>query len=152
MAQRLDWFRAAPQGTAALVAVEKYLGECGLDDKLLALVKVRVSQMNGCAYCLHMHTAEARKAGESEQRLYLLNAWRESALYSDRERAALAWAEALTKIAESHAPDDVFRLARSQFSEKELSDLSIAIAMMNLWNRLAIGVRAEHPNDHAAAA
>ncbi len=152
MTQRLDWFRAAPQGTAALLAVEKYLETCGLEHKLLLLVKVRVSQMNGCAYCLHMHTADARKAGESEQRLYLLNAWRESELYSDRERAALAWAEALTEIAESHAPNDVFRLARSQFSEKELSDLSIAIAMINLWNRLAIGVRAEHPNDHAAAA
>ena len=99
-----------------------------------------------------MHTTEARKAGESEPRLYLLNAWRESGLYSERERAALAWAEALTEIGKSHAPDDVFRLARSQFSEKELSDLSIAIAMINLWNRLAIGVRAEHPNDHAAAA
>ena len=152
MPQRLDWFHAAPQGTAALIAVEKYLENCGLEHKLLALVKVRVSQMNGCAYCLHMHTADARKAGESEQRLYLLNAWRESALYSDRERAALAWAEALTKIAESHAPDDVFRLARGQFSERELTDLSIAIAMINLWNRLAIGVRAEHPNEHAAAA
>src|SRR3954469_19055318 len=112
MTQRLNWFGVAPEGAAALLAVEKYLGACGLDHKLLALVKVRVSQMNGCAYCLHMHTAEARKAGESEQRLYLLNAWRESALYSDRERAALAWAEALTKIAESHAPDDVFGLAR----------------------------------------
>jgi AhpD family alkylhydroperoxidase len=116
------------------------------------LVKLRVSQMNGCAYCLHMHTADARKAGESEQRIYLLNAWRESELYSDRERAALVWAEALTQIAESHAPDEVFRLARSQFSERELTDLSIAIAMINLWNRLAVGVRAEHPNDRAAAA
>jgi AhpD family alkylhydroperoxidase len=152
MAQRLDWFRAAPQGAGTLIAVEKYLENCGLEHKLLLLVKVRVSQMNGCAYCLHMHTADAREAGESERRLYLLNAWRESALYSDRERAALAWAEALTEIAESHAPDDVFRFARSQFSERELTDLSIAIAMINLWNRLAIAVRAEHPNEHAAAA
>jgi len=152
MPQRLDWFRAAPQGTAALIAVEKYLGDCGLEHKLLTLVKVRVSQMNGCAYCLHMHTADARKAGESEQRLYLLNAWRESALYSERERAALAWAEALTDIGDTHAPDDVFKLARSEFSERELTDLSIGIGMINLWNRLAIGVRAEHPNDHAAAA
>src|SRR3954471_9967885 len=152
MTQRLNWFGVAPEGAAALLAVEKYLGNCGLEPKLLTLVKVRVSQMNGCAYCLHMHTGEARKLGESERRLYLLDAWRESTLYSERERAALAWAEALTNIATSHAPDDVFRLARSQFSEKELTDLSIAIAMINLWNRLAIGVRAEHPHDQAAAA
>jgi AhpD family alkylhydroperoxidase len=152
MGQRINWFRAAPDGGAALLAVEKYLGGCGLEPALLHLIKVRVSQMNGCAYCLHMHTSDARKLGESEQRLYLLDAWRESGLYSERERAALAWAEALTRIAETHAPDDVFALARSHFSEKELTDLSIAIGMINAWNRLAIGVRAEHPHDRAAAA
>ena len=134
MTQRLNWFGVALEGAGALLAVEKYLGSCGLEPKLLTLVKVRVSQMNGCAYCLHMHTEEARKLGESERRLYLLNAWHGSILYSERERAALAWAEALTNIADSHAPDDVFSLARSHFSEKELTDLSIAIAMINLWN------------------
>jgi AhpD family alkylhydroperoxidase len=115
-------------------------------------VKTRVSQINGCAYCLRMHTEDARKLGESEMRLYLLDAWRESSLYSPRERAALAWAESLTAIATTRAPDDVYEEARSQFSEKELTDLSIAIAMINAWNRLCIGVRAEHPSDLAKAA
>jgi AhpD family alkylhydroperoxidase len=109
-------------------------------------------QMNGCAYCLHMHTEEAHEVGESSMRLYLLDAWRESNLYSQRERAALAWAETLTKIAATHAPDDAYGEAREQFSEKELADLSISIAMINAWNRLCIGVRAEHPSDFAEAA
>jgi AhpD family alkylhydroperoxidase len=112
---------------------------------------MRVSQINGCAYCLHMHSQDARKGGETDVRLYLLDAWEESALYTPRERAALAWAEALTNIREGHAPDDVYETARSQFSEKELSDLSIAIAMINGWNRLAVGTRQVHPSDRAAS-
>jgi AhpD family alkylhydroperoxidase len=115
-------------------------------------VKTRVSQINGCAYCLHMHTEEARKLGESEVRLYLLDAWRESNLYSAQERAALAWAESLTNIAATHAPDDVYGEARRHFSEKELANLSIAIAMINAWNRLAIGSRSVHPADVSKAA
>jgi AhpD family alkylhydroperoxidase len=152
MTQRLNPFTAAPDGVAALVAVENYLKTCGLDHRLLALVKTRVSQINGCEYCLHMHTEEARKLGENPSRLYLLNAWHESNLYSDRERAALAWAESLTNISTTHAPDDVFEQARRQFSEKALADLSIAIAMINAWNRLSIGMRAAHPSDMAKAA
>jgi AhpD family alkylhydroperoxidase len=152
MTHRLNPYTAAPDGVAALVNVEKYLETCGLDPKLIALVKTRVSQINGCAYCLHMHTEEARKLGEADTRLYLLDAWRESALYSARERAALAWAEALTHIASTHAPDDVYEEARRQFSEKELADLSIVIAMINAWNRLAIGSRSVHPADRAKAA
>jgi AhpD family alkylhydroperoxidase len=152
MTHRLNPYTAAPDGVAALVNVEKYLETCGLDHKLIALVKTRVSQINGCAYCLHMHTEEARKLGEADTRLYLLDAWRESALYSARERAALAWAESLTHIASTHAPDDVYEEARRQFSEKELADLSIAIAMINAWNRLAIGSRSVHPADRAKAA
>jgi AhpD family alkylhydroperoxidase len=136
----------------ALLGVEKYLEACGLDHKLVLLVKTRVSQINGCAYCLHMHTEDARKLGESEQRLYLLDAWHESDLYSARERAALAWAESLTNIAATHAPDDVFEDARRQFSEKELIDLSIVIGMINAWNRLSIGMRSKHPSDRAKAA
>jgi AhpD family alkylhydroperoxidase len=120
--------------------------------KLILLVKIRVSQINGCAYCLHMHTEHARKLGETDMRLHLLDAWQESHLYSPRERAVLAWAESLTKIADTHAPDDIYEVARSQFSEKELADLSIAIAMINAWNRLCIGTRAEHPSDLAKAA
>ena len=137
---------------AALVAVESYLKRCGLDPKLMALIKTRVSQMNGCAYCLHMHTQEARELGESDMRLQLLDAWGELNLYSDRERAALAWAETLTNIATTHAPDQVYETARAKFSEKELADLSIAIAMINAWNRLAIGSRSLHPADVAKAA
>jgi AhpD family alkylhydroperoxidase len=152
MTQRLNPYTVAPDGVAALVGVENYLQKCGLDHKLIALVKTRVSQINGCAYCLHMHTEEARKLGESEVRLHLLDAWHESSLYSPRERAALAWAESLTNIAATHAPDQVYEEARRQFSEKEVADLSIAIAMINAWNRLAIGVRSVHPADLAKAA
>ena len=152
MTQRINPYTAAPDGVAALVGVEKYLEACGLDHKLIALVKLRVSQINGCAYCLHMHSTEARKLGETEARLYLLDAWHESKLYSERERAALAWAEALTHIAASRAPDDVYEAARRQFSDKELADLSIAISMINAWNRLSIGTRAAHPADRAKAA
>jgi AhpD family alkylhydroperoxidase len=152
MTQRVNPYTVAPDGVAALIGVENYLKECGLDHKLIALVKMRVSQINGCAYCLHMHSTEARKLGETEAWLYLLDAWHESKLYSERERAALAWAEALTHIVASRAPDDVYDAARRQFSEKELADLSIVIAMINAWNRLSIGTRAAHPADRAKAA
>jgi AhpD family alkylhydroperoxidase len=150
--QRLNPYTVVPDGTAALLNVENYLQKCGLDHKLIALVKTRVSQINGCAYCLHMHTEEARKLGESDTRLYLLDAWHESNLYSPREGAALAWAESLTNIAATHAPDHVYEEARRHFPEKELADLTIAIAMINAWNRLAIGMRAVHPGDLAKAA
>lgn len=152
MKPRLNPYTVAPDGVAALLGVEKYIKACGLDHRLIALVNTRVSQINGCAYCLHMHTEEARKLGESDMRLHLLDAWHESNLYSDRERAALAWAESLTNIATSHAPDDVYEATRRQFSEKELADLSIVIAMINAWNRLSIGARAVHPSDRAKAA
>jgi AhpD family alkylhydroperoxidase len=152
MTPRLNPSAVSPEGVAALVGVEKYLENSGLDRRLVALVQTRVSQINGCAYCLHMHTEQARRAGESDMRLYLLDAWHESNLYSARERAALAWAESLTNIAATHAPDHVYDEARRQFSEKELADLSIAIAMINAWNRLAIGSRTVHPSDVAKAA
>jgi AhpD family alkylhydroperoxidase len=152
MTRRLNPFTTAPEGLAALRGVEDYLHGCGLDQRLVALVNTRVSQINGCAYCLHMHTQDARKLGESDLRLHLLDAWRESHLYSERERAALAWAEALTHIATTHAPGEIYEAARAHFSEKELADLSIAIAMINAWNRLAIGSRAVHPADLAKAA
>jgi len=152
MPQRLNPYAAAPDGIAALVAVETYLAGSGLDQRLALLVKTRVSQINGCEYCLHMHTEDLRKSGESEARIYLLDAWHESALYSPRERAALAWAESLTHIASTRAPDEIFAEARKHFSEKEMVDLSIAIAMINAWNRLAIGVRMVHPSDLKQAA
>ena len=146
MTQRLNFMTKKNGGIDALVAVESWIAK-SFDPKLLTLIKVRVSQINGCAYCLHMHRHEALKLGEAEDRLLLLDAWHESQLYSPRERAALAWAESLTRIAKTHAPDAVFDEVRSLFSEDELLALSIGIAMINAWNRLAIGFRQQHPAD-----
>ena len=146
MTARLNFMTKKHAGLEALVAVETWLAK-SFDPKLLTLVKVRVSQMNGCAYCLHLHRHEALKLGESEDRLLLLDAWRESQLYSPKERAALAWAESLTRIAKTHAPDDVYEEAKNIFSEDELLSLSIGVAMINAWNRLAIGFRQQHPAD-----
>lgn len=151
MLKRLNFMARKNGGIDALVAVEAWIAK-SFDPKLLELVKVRVSQMNGCAHCLHMHRQDALKMGETEDRLLLLSAWHESHLYTDRERAALAWAEALTDITEGHAPDAVYEQARAIFSEDELLALSIGISMINAWNRLAIGFRAQHPADHKRAA
>ncbi len=145
MEARLDAYAAAPGAIDAVLGVEAYIRGCGLERSLIELVKMRASQVNGCAYCLDMHSKDARHHGESEQRLYLLNAWRESPLYSERERAALAWTEALTLVAESHAPDAVFDQVRRQFSDRELVDLTTLIGVINLWNRIAIGFRNQHP-------
>jgi AhpD family alkylhydroperoxidase len=152
MKQRMNPFTVVPEGYGALRGVEKYLANCGLDQKLLVLVKMRVSQINGCTYCLHMHSEEARKLGETDMRLLVLDGWHESTLYTPRERAALAWAESLTDIATTRAPDEVYDAARLKFSEKELADLSIAIAMINGWNRLCIGARVIHPAEMKKAA
>lgn len=146
MTQRLNFMTKKNPGIDALVAVETWIAK-SFDPKLLTLVKVRVSQMNGCAYCLHMHRHEALKLGEAEDRLLLLDAWHESQLYTPRERAALAWAESLTRFAQTHASEEVYQEARSVFSEDELLTLSIGIAMINAWNRLAIGFRQHHPAD-----
>lgn len=128
-----------------MLALSKYSRENGPDTTLAELVKIRASQLNGCAYCLEMHTREARALGETEPRLHLLAAWRESPLYTERERAALAWTEAITLIAEAGAPDDVYAAARAHFSEEELVQLTLAIGVINTWNRLAIAFRAVHP-------
>lgn len=146
MTSRVNIFGSPNRGLEALVSVEAWLAE-SFDPKLMELVKVRASQINGCAHCLHMHRQDALKLGETENRMLLLDAWRESQLYSARERAALEWAEALTRIGETHAPDAVYQLAREHFSENELVALSIGIAMINAWNRLAIGFRLRHPAD-----
>ena len=153
MSQRLDYGAASPAGMKAMLGLQHHVENCGLEHSLLELVKTRASQINGCAYCLAMHTKDARAAGETEQRLYLLNAWRESPFYSERERAALAWTEALTRIADTHAvSDELYAEARQHFSEKELVDLSWAIIAINAWNRLAIPFRSEpghyQPGDH----
>jgi AhpD family alkylhydroperoxidase len=113
---------------------------------------MRASQINGCAYCLHMHSSDARKAGESEARLYLLDAWHESNLYTPRERAALAWTESLTRVAKTHAPDADYELAKSQFSDQEMVHLTLLITNINAWNRLSIGFRTVHPNDRVKQA
>ena len=151
MTQRLSFMTKKNGGIEALTAVEIWIAK-SFDPKLMTLIKVRVSQINGCAYCLHMHRHEALKLGESEDRLLLLDAWRESQLYSPKERVALAWAESLTRIAETHAPDEVYNEAKSLFSEDDLLTLSIGIAMINAWNRLAIGFRQQHPADRPRAA
>jgi AhpD family alkylhydroperoxidase len=150
MPSRIYFLKVAPGVAQAMLGLEQYLRCCGLEAPLLHLVMMRASQMNGCAYCLDMHSKDARAAGETEQRLYLLDAWRESPFYSDRERAALAWTEALTAIADGHASDEVYSEARERFNEKELADLSLAIVAINGWNRLSIGFRAEPGRYHPA--
>jgi AhpD family alkylhydroperoxidase len=124
-----------------LLQLESYIAECGLNEKLANLIRLRVSQVNGCAYCIDMHWKDLRAAGESEQRLYGLDAWRESPYYSDKERAALRWAEALTRVADGHVSDADFEVARGQFSEEELLNLSLAVGAINIWNRLNIAFR-----------
>jgi AhpD family alkylhydroperoxidase len=152
MQPRLSLARVAPDAYAAVRGLNDYVDSSGLEAGLLDLVKTRASQINGCAFCIHMHTRDARARGETEERLYLLDAWRESPLYSPRERAALAWTEALTQIAKTHAPDEVYVEVRGQFSEEELVKLTIAIGLINTWNRLAIGFRYAHPVDTSKAA
>lgn len=141
MTQRIDYKKAAPEAYQAMLAIETCVRRSGLEHSLLELVKTRVSQINGCAHCLDMHTKEARAAGETEQRLYLLP-WREAPFYSGRERAALAWAEAVTRISMHGAPDDLYAEVRRHFDEKALVDLTLAIIAINGWNRLAIPFRA----------
>ena len=142
MNPRIDYTKVGTGALAAMLSLEKYLAQSGLDPILLNLVKLRASQINGCAYCIDMHWKDLREQGESEQRLYGLDAWAESAYYSDRERAALAWTEALTKVAETHVPDAVFEEARRYFSEKELVDLTLDVVAINAWNRISIAFRA----------
>lgn len=139
---RLDWLKAAPGVAQSLFHMQGVVNESGLEHPLLELVKMRASQINGCAFCIDMHTKDARAAGETEQRLYLLDAWREAAhLYSERERAALGWTEALTLIDRGHCPDDVYEEARAKFSDAELVKLSLAVVAINGWNRLNIAFR-----------
>ena len=143
MAPRIDYMKVGSGALRAMYGPEKYLAESSIEKPLRALVKVRASQMNGCAYCIDMHWKDARGAGETEQRLYGLDAWREAPYYSERERAALAWTEALTFITDSHAHDELYEYTRRQFNEQELADLTLAVATINAWNRIAISFRAE---------
>jgi AhpD family alkylhydroperoxidase len=152
MKPRLNPYQAAPDTIKALTALEAQVQGSGLEQSLIELVKTRASQINGCAFCINMHTQDARKHGETEQRLFLLDAWRESPVYSDRERAALAWTDALTRISKTHAPDDVYEEVRAQFSEAETVNLTMLIATINAWNRIAISFRLVPPVRAKAAA
>ena len=150
MHSRLDYQKASPEAARAVFGLEQFVRTCGIPKRLVHLIKLRASQINGCAYCVDMHVKEARKDGETEQRLHLLSVWRESPLYSDEERAVLAWTEALTNLPDSKAPDSDFEPLRKFFSEKEITNLTVAIATINVWNRLAVGFRNQHPIDAPA--
>ncbi|AMP00289.1 alkylhydroperoxidase AhpD family core domain protein [Collimonas arenae] len=141
MEQRLDFYKASPDALKAMIALENAVGKMGLEPSLLELVKLRASQINGCAFCVDMHAADARKAGETERRLYAVSVWRETPFFTERERAALAWTESLTLISQTHASDVDYALLRSQFNDAEMVNLSLAINTINSWNRLAIGFR-----------
>ena len=152
MKPRLQFFNAGPEIMKQVLALNEAVEKSGLERSLLHLVKLRASQINGCSYCVDMHTREARQDGESEQRVYLVSAWRESPLYSDRERAALAWTETLTALAGHHVEDADYDQTRQHFSEEEMVKLSVAVGMINVWNRLCTGFRAVHPVETAQAA
>jgi AhpD family alkylhydroperoxidase len=141
MEERLGYSKTAPDGVEILRKLESYIRKSGLEPDLLELVRVLASQINGCAFCIDMHTKDARSHGESEQRLYGVSAWRESPFYSERERAALAWTESVTRVSTDHVPDEIYNLARKYFAEKELVDLTLAVIAINSWNRLAISFR-----------
>jgi AhpD family alkylhydroperoxidase len=150
MEARFNYAKTAPGAYKAMLGLEQYLRECGLEESLLRLIKLRASQINGCAYCLDMHWKDLRAIGENEQRLYSLDAWSECPYYTDRERAALQWTEAVTLITNGHVSDEVYEEVRLHFSEKELSDLTLAVATINAWNRLLISSRTV-PGDYQPA-
>lgn len=152
MKQRLQFFAKAPEIMKAVMALNKAVEECGLEASLMHLVKLRASQINGCSYCVEMHSREARLDGETETRLYLVAAWRESPLFSERERAALAWTEKVTNISDNGIPDDLYARTLEQFSEEELVKLTVVIGMINTWNRLCVSFHAIHPMPAAKAA
>jgi AhpD family alkylhydroperoxidase len=138
---RFDYRKFSPEPVEAMLALEKYIASCGLERTLVHLLKLRASQINGCAYCIDMHSIDARAAGEAEQRLYALDAWRETPFFTDRERAGLAWIEAITLVAHTHVPDEVYADAKKHFSDKEIFDLTFVASTINAWNRLAIASR-----------
>jgi AhpD family alkylhydroperoxidase len=143
MSERLKYYEMNSEALKPLLALEKYLSDCGLEKPLQELVKLRASQINGCAYCIDMHTKDARAGGESEQRLYLLSAWREAPFYTDRERAAFEWTEAVTLVSATQVPDETYEKVRPYFSPEELMNLTMAVVAINGWNRLAISFRSE---------
>ncbi|NGN41046.1 carboxymuconolactone decarboxylase family protein [Mesorhizobium sp. CGMCC 1.15528] len=152
MKPRLEFFKADPELLKAVQTLNAKVDQCGLEKSLLHLIKLRASQINGCSYCVDMHTREARADGESEQRVYLVSAWRESPLYSDRERAAFEWTETLTWLADKPVTDSLYTEMLEHFSEQELVKLSVAVGMINVWNRLCVPFHAIHPVERAKAA
>lgn len=152
MTPRLNIFQVAPEGTKAMQALGASIEKSGIEHGLLELVRLRASQINGCAFCIHMHVKVAVKNGESDMRIHMLDGWRESPLFTDRERAALNWTESLTLIAETHAPDEDYALLQSQFNETEIGYLTLLIGAINVWNRVQIGLCAIHQVEEPAAA
>jgi AhpD family alkylhydroperoxidase len=141
MESRVSYLKAAPGARDALLRLSEYVSHCGLEETLVDLVSLRASQINGCAFCIDMHWKDLRALGQSEEALYMLDAWRESPGYTERERAALAWTEAVTLITEGHVPDEVYQAVRKQFSDAELANLTLAVAVINSWNRMNIAFR-----------
>ena len=152
MQPRLDYMKAAPEAAKAMIQLETVVRHSGIDPKLLELIKIRASQLNGCAFCIDMHTKDARAEGETEQRIYELDAWRETSFYTEKERAVLAWTEALTNIQQGHAPDAVYQELSRHFNEAEQVNLTLAITTINMWNRIAIGFRVVPGSYQRAAA
>ncbi len=155
MQPRMDYRKYAPEALKAMLGLEEYISSCGLDRGLIHLIKMRASQINGCAFCIDMHSIDARALGETEQRLYALDAWRETPFFSDRERAALEWTEAITRVSETHVPDVIYEEVKKYFNEKEIIDLIFVATTINMWNRIAISTRAVpgryHPPKVSAA-
>ncbi|WP_137807810.1 carboxymuconolactone decarboxylase family protein [Pseudomonas sp. G(2018)] len=141
MQPRIDFYTASPDALKAMIALETAVSKLPLEKSLIELVKLRASQINGCAFCIDLHTTDALKAGETTRRLFVVTAWREAPFFTDRERAALLWTESLTQLSLTHAPDEDYDVVRAQFSEKEMVDLTVAISTINSWNRLAVGFR-----------
>lgn len=152
MTPRMNIFQAAPEGSKAMLAVEAATEKSGLEHGLIELVRLRASQINGCGYCIYMHVKDATSKGETDMRIHMLDAWRESPLFTDRERAALNWTESLTRIAKTHAPDADYAMLQAQFNETEIAYLTLLIGSINLWNRVQIGLRWAHPVEAPAAA
>lgn len=156
MEQRINAFEKGPEALKAMLGISAYLVKSSLEKNLLQLIEYRVSQINGCAYCLDMHSKDLRHGGETEQRIYMIAAWRETSLFTSRERAALAWAESVTLLDKGHVPDDVYEEVRKEFNDTEIIDLTLAVAAINSWNRLNIAFRTEaggyQPGQWASAA
>lgn len=152
MPPRLNFYTAAPEAYKAVAALEHYVQNSGIEKRLIHLIKLRASIINGCSYCVDMHVKEARHTGLSEQWINLVSAWRESPIYDNRERALLGWVDALTNVAQTGAPDDAYNSLKAHFSEEDMTKLTVAIGTINVWNRLCVGFRSQHPIDEPAKA